>query len=156
MQILATIPTDLGKSIIYGHNKVMLVRETECEDCSNAAKYVLRGDTDAFGFEPVVLCGPCTSRAQARQQVYEAAVHVDERQPKPKHVFLVSERTNHDGKGDWCMEFQSFRQATAFYRKIAAEAAPWGGLHPDKGVREILKVDAARVLQAFAQSYADY
>jgi hypothetical protein len=78
---------------------------------------------------------------------------VEDRKPKPGHVFYVSECTNHDGHGDWCQTFRSFREATGFYRRIEEKAAPWCGLYPDKGVREIPEAEATRYRDAYKRHW---
>ena len=148
--ILATLPQDLGKRIRFGHDLVMTVEPACCEGCGNAkAAHLIQGETDSFGFEPVALCSACYEQTEAQIEHRLEARDVEDREPKPGHVFFVSEGTNHDGHGDWCRAFRSFRDATAFYQRIEEKAAPWCGLYPGKGVREI--PEAERYLAAYRQ-----
>ena len=152
--ILATLPQDLGKRIRFGHDLVMTVEPAGCEGCGNAkAVHLIQGETDSFGFEPVALCSACYAQTQAQIEHRLEAGDVADREAKPGHVFFVSEYTNHDGHGDWCRVFRSFREATAFYRQIEEQAAPWCGLYPNKGIREM--PEAERYLASYRQHIAE-
>jgi hypothetical protein len=51
--------------------------------------------------------------------------------------FYVCECTKHGQYGEWYRTFNSYREATEFYRKITEMASHCGGLYPDVGVREV-------------------
>jgi len=148
MKVLAQIPQDNGKQIRFSHTDVMTVEHELCHLCDAQGAVVVKGETDSFGFEPMVLCADCAANSERSSEEFFEALDIEDRAPLPGHAFLVCECTNHDGHGDWCMTFVSYRAAVAFHRRIEDKAAPWCGLYPDKGVREVPEADAARAQEA--------
>jgi hypothetical protein len=161
VHILARLPEDIGKVIRCSHEQTMTVAATEaCEDCGAQAAVVIRGETDSFGFEPIALCSTCLKEVDRNIRAYENGEDVEEAAPAAGHIFVVSECTNYDGKGDWFMWFTSLRKATGYYRACERKAAPWGGLYPDKGVRELTLAAWERMRvsrqRAWEKELADY
>lgn len=137
-RVLASLPADNGKQIHYAHGCTLTVEAEVCHACgTTAATVVIQGETDSFGFEPVFLCEECHVEGVAQRERWANALDVEDREPKAGHVFWVSECTNHDGHGDWMRSFRSFREATAYYRRIEEKAASYCGLYPGKGIQEI-------------------
>jgi len=134
--ILGHYPKDIGKQIHCGGSTVTLAKDDDCDDCDREAVVAIQGETDSFGFELILLCQACHDRMTGQVEQYETAEGVEEREPREGHKFVVSECTNHDGHGDWFATFDSFKEATGYYREIANAAAPYCGLYPGKGVQE--------------------
>ncbi len=148
MKVLARIPQDNGKKIRFSHTDAMNVGPEPCEQCGDQAAVVIKGETDSFGFEPIVLCEACAAKCKRGIEDYHKALDIEDRKPQPGHKFLVNECTNHDGHGNWCRVFTSYRAAMGYYRRIEDKAAPWCGLYPDKGVREVPEADAERAMKS--------
>jgi hypothetical protein len=148
MKVLARIPQDNGKKIRFSHADVMTVGPELCELCDCAGAVVIKGETDSFGFEPMVLCETCAAKCERGSENYLEARDIADREPEPSHKFLVSECTNHDGHGNWCCVFTSYRAAVGYYRRITEQAAPYCGLYPGRGVREVPEADAERAIAA--------
>ena len=146
MKVLARIPQDNGKKIRFSHTDAMTVGPELCEQCDCPGAVVIQGETDSFGFEPMVLCEACAAKCERGTEDYLEALDIEDREPQTGHKFLVSECTNHDGHGNWCRVFTSYRAAMGYYRRIEDKAAPWCGLYPDRGVREVPESDASRAL----------
>ena len=155
-QVLASLPADHGKRIRYSHSAVLAVEAEVCGCCGlREASVVVQGETDSFGFEPVFLCAECHAQQDAQQEQWNAAVDLEDRAPREGYVFLVSECTNYDGHGSWCRTFRSFREATAYYRRIEAKAEPYGGLYPDHGVREVAEAEGRKAVDAERRAVED-
>jgi hypothetical protein len=149
MRIVAHIDRDHGRTFRCSHTQTVTVcGNEECGSCNNPATVLVQGETDSMGWEPVFLCDQCLRDAEQGEDAYLAAGDVAERAPKAGHMFVVSEQTNHDGHGSWFRTFESFQQATAFYRRIRQKAERWSGLYPNQGVREWTREQIARVEQA--------
>lgn len=142
--ILARIPEDNGKVLRYGGGSIT-VESQKCDDCELPAAVIMQGETDSMGFEPIVLCDTCRGKCDAVSANYLNALDVEDRAPKEGHIFLVSECTNYDGHGSWCRTFNSFRLATAYYRKIQQKAEPWMGLYPNNRVQEVPEKTGRRI-----------
>jgi hypothetical protein len=135
LKIVARIPQDNGKIIrCYSGDSGFTVAPTCCEGCDGdrMATVVVKGEEDSFGWEPVFWCDVCAGIGDAENKAYTDALDVEDRQG----YFYVAECTNYDGHGNWDMTFTSYRQAVAYLRKIEVRAGRWGGLYPNKGVRE--------------------
>ena len=133
IKILARIPDDNGKVIRFSNTARMTVGPEPCDGCQAPAAYVIKGETDSYGFEPVVLCSSCYAKMVKQDEEYMTAADVEDR----PGWFIVSECTNYDGHGSWFRAFTSFRSAEAFLRRIEEKAAPWMGLYPGNGVQEL-------------------
>jgi hypothetical protein len=68
--------------------------------------------------------------------------------PKPGHIFVVSEVTNLDGHGSWRRSFTSRQAAQKYYWEISELANNFGGLYPNKGVREVTLAKAQEWAEA--------
>jgi hypothetical protein len=149
MEIKARIPQDAGKTIRFGAGPggELVVASESCEGhncvCTNAATVIARGETDSFGWEPVYYCDDCLAKADGENDSYEAALDVEDR----AGFFYISEGTNYDGYGDWDMTFTSYRAAVRYLRAIEERAARYGGLYPNKGVREVTSAAALEVIE---------
>jgi hypothetical protein len=155
--IRARFPEDIGRTLHWGGNLTMTVSETEtCEDCGAEVKVgvVVQGETDSFGWEPVVLCKECHEKSADSQVSYYEALDVEDLTPKEGHVFMVSESSNDDSKS-WLRTFDSLRAATKYYRKISDRADQYGGLYPDNGVREVSKEKADEYKAAERAEYRE-
>lgn len=142
LPIVARIPEDLGKVLRYSAHNSMVVEAGTCEDCfEHPAVAVVKGEQDSFGWEPIVCCRACLDKMRGQVADHHQANDVEDREGH----FIVSEGTNHDGHGDWFRRFTSYRAACGYYRQIEDAAAPWSGLYPNKGVREMSKEEADAV-----------
>lgn len=150
--VLARIPADLGKVIHFGGGMKLTVGEETCECCEAKATQIIQGETDSFGFEPIFLCDACAKAGKDTEDEYKRALDVEDRAPKPGHLFFISECTNVDGHGDWCRAFDSFRAATAYWRQIDRLAEPYAGLYPNRGIREIPEEDARAAERRVAEA----
>lgn len=147
-KIHARIPRDNGRVLRFGAGQTMTVGPETCEACQQSitSGVVLQGETDSFGWEPVVLCDACHQAAHKDDEAYVKALDVEDRRPKEGHLFLVAGCTNYDGHGSWCATFDSLRKATGYLRGIHKQAEPWGGLYPETAnqVQELVREDALR------------
>jgi hypothetical protein len=155
--IIAKYPEDIGKSIRTGGDWSEVLAATDlCEgynnDCQKKADFVIQGETDSFGWEPYFVCKSCLELQQPANRRHEEALDVEDRAPKPGHLFYISEGTNNDGHGDWQKSFKSFRAAKAFHRDIEIKAEPYCGLWPRNGIQELPE---AEVAQRFASAAAE-
>jgi len=138
LTIKARIPADVGKTLQFGAGPggTFVVSFDKCEGyncvCTNAATVITQGETDSFGWEPVMYCDDCLAKADGENDSYEAALDVEDR----AGFFYISEGTNYDGYGDWDNTFTSYRAAVRYLRDIEERAARYGGLYPNKGVQE--------------------
>jgi hypothetical protein len=100
--------------------------------CPRMATTVVKGEEDSFGYEPMYMCDQCLARYKANVASYEEAADVEDREG----FFVVSETNNYDTGRGYFLATKSFREATAFLRKIRESAARHGGIYPNKGIRE--------------------
>ncbi len=148
--IVARLPQDADKVLHLSNSHSCRAGDlTVCESCDvepAATALVIQGETDSFGWEPMAFCQQCYDSMLAEAEAYEDALDVEDRAPKPGHLFLVSECTNNDGHGSWEAYFDSYREAAAFLRDIEVQAEPWCGLYPGNGVQEVPAAEAHRVV----------
>lgn len=158
IKTLATLPQDLGKKINVGGGMVVVVENTRCECCPDEvdqpATRFIQGETDSFGFEVIATCEGCLKTMSGQVEEYHSAADVEDRAPKPGHVFFVNEGTNIDSHYDWTRSFTSYREARAFYRRIDDLADRYAGLYPNKGVQEIPEEQAARIIRRLREEEA--
>lgn len=155
VKIKARIPQDNGKQLYFGGGLSMTVGPEPCECCEEQrqAVVVVQGETDSFGWEPVLVCSPCLKKMRGEVDEYEAALDVEDREPKPGHLFLVSECNNADDGRTYVASFQSYRAARAYYRRCEAQAAARAGLYPNNGVREVPEEQASRAVRADREEF---
>lgn len=150
LTIKARIPEDNGKTLQFGSGPggELVVASELCEGyncaCSNTAIVITRGETDSFGWEPVYYCADCLAKCEASCNEYSDATDVEDR----AGFFYVSEGTNIDGHGDWDNTFTSYRAAMVYLRNISDRADRYGGLYPNKGVRECNTAEELEVVKA--------
>lgn len=135
LTIKARIPENSGEILKIGRGpegRFVVPSEETCDCCGEPAAVVAQGETDAYGWEPVLYCANCFAAADGRSNAHLDAIDVEDRQG----YFWICEGTQIDGYGSWDNTFYSYRSAVAYLRQISEEAAPYGGLYPGQGVRE--------------------
>ncbi len=137
MNILATIKTDLGKSIYLSAGQYETVAPQQCMDCGKQSVVVVEGEVDSFGREIVYLCQACLDRCANSQDDWLLAHDVEDRIPRDGYRFIVCESTNNEAGVDWFHRSSSLRRATSYYRRIDEQAACLCGLYPGNGVLEV-------------------
>ena len=61
-QIMARVPEDNGKVLRYSHTETITVGPDPCEyapGCEGVTAVIVKGDTDSFGWEPILCCEAC-------------------------------------------------------------------------------------------------
>jgi hypothetical protein len=116
-----------------------------CQFCEDEAVTFINGDVDSFGTDQIPVCMEHHATHISKEEEYETGKDVPERAPKPGHTFMINECTNLDGHGDWLFVTDSWQAATGYLRRITKEAAPFCGLYPNKGIREVLVMEAVNV-----------
>ena len=155
LTIKARIPADCGKTLRFGAGPggTFVVSPDKCEGyncvCENAATVITQGETDSFGWEPVVYCDDCLAKANGESETYEQALDVEDR----VGFFYICEGTQYDGYGDWNNTFTSYRAASRYLRDIEERAAQYGGLYPNKGIQEVPTAEALEAVRARFRRY---
>lgn len=148
IKILARIPANNGMQIRCDATYTHVVGPEACHVCETnpptPATVVVRGETDSSGMDLVAYCDACLAKAIKEESSYVEALDVVDR---PGH-FVVSEMTNVDGYGDFFGRFTSFRAANAYLRRCELAAEKYSGLYPNRGVREMSKEEADKMVES--------
>lgn len=132
--------------IDHGEKFVVLVAKP-C-DCGAPAAIIRQGPTSQTGFSISYECSDCAEALQNELNNYYSAMDVEDCVAPSGKTYLVQEAQVDRPDFRWCQKFPSLRSAVSFLRAISARSAPFGGLTPNIGVRE---VDAATAFQQVAQ-----